>query len=106
MNNWTNNNCESLNHIMKLDADWKVISTPILIKMLHDMTLLHFKDLKRALYGEGNYRLYGKYKKKYMMKRGTWKTLEKVDQRKKFVDFLKNKKFQKNVETEYVVSTF
>ena len=21
---WTNNNCESLNHIMKLDANWKV----------------------------------------------------------------------------------
>ena len=26
---WTNNNCESLNHIMKLDADWKVQTTQL-----------------------------------------------------------------------------
>ena len=60
---WTNNNCESLNHIMKLDADWKVQTTPALINMVHEMTQLYFKDLKRSLYGEGNYRLYGKYNK-------------------------------------------
>ena len=32
---WTSTNCESLNHIMKLDANWKVKSTPDLINMLH-----------------------------------------------------------------------
>ena len=46
--NWTNNNYESLNHIMKLDANWKVKSRPDLINMLHGITLLHFKDIKRA----------------------------------------------------------
>ena len=35
INNWTNNNCESLNHIMKLDANWKVKNSPELIRMLH-----------------------------------------------------------------------
>ena len=58
--NWTNNNC--VNHIMKLDANWKVKTTPDLIQMLHEMTLLHFQDFKRAMYGDGNYRLHGTYK--------------------------------------------
>ena len=89
--NWTNNNCESLNHILKLDANWKVKSTPDLINMLHEMTMLHFKDFKRALYGEGNYRLYGKYAK-YSVPRSQWKSLNSVDREAKFTDFVKNKK--------------
>ena len=48
---------------MKDHADWKVKSTPELVEKLYQMTLLRFKDLERALYGEGNYRLDGKYKK-------------------------------------------
>ena len=55
--NWINNNCENL---YQLDANWKVKSTPDLINMLQGFTLLHFKDFKRALSNEGNYRLYGK----------------------------------------------
>ena len=105
MTNWTNNNCESLNHIMKLDANWKVQSTPALIRMLHDMTLLHFKDMKRALYGDGNYRLYGKYKK-YTMKRTAWKNLGELRQRNFFSEFLKNRKYSKTRETGYVISTY
>ena len=103
MANWTNNNCESLNHIMKLDANWKVKNTPALIRMLHDM--LHFKDLKWALYGDGNYRLYGKYKR-YLMQRSEWKNLGGVDQGKMFSDFLKDRKSPRNGKTEYIVSTY
>ena len=103
MTNWTNNNCESLNHIMKLDANWKVRNTPALIRMLHDMTLLHFKDLKRALYGDGNYRLYGKYKK-YFMQRSVWKNLGGTNQGKMFSDFLKDRKSPTKCKTEYIVS--
>ena len=87
---WTNNNAESLNHIMKLDADWKVKSTPELIEMLYQMTLLHFKDLKRALYGEGTYRLYGKYKKMSFL-RSVWKRFEEAKCNQIFSDSLKIK---------------
>ena len=44
-NLWTNNNCESLNHIIKMDADWKSMKTPEPIDVLHQITLLHFKDV-------------------------------------------------------------
>ena len=102
--NWTNNKCESLNHILKLDANWKVKSTPDLINMLHEMTMLHFKDFKRALYGEGNYRLYGKYAK-YSVPRSQWKSLISVDREANFPDFVKNKKCVKE-DKNYVKSTY
>ena len=75
---------------MKLDGDWKVKSTPELIEMLYQMTLLHFKDLKRALYGEGNYRLYGKYKKMSFL-RSVWKRFEEAKCNQILSDFLENK---------------
>ena len=53
--------------------------------------MLHFKDFKKALYGEGNYRLYGKYAK-YSVARSQVKSLNSVDRETKFTDFVKNKK--------------
>ena len=43
-------------------ADGKSAKTPELINMLHEITLLHFKDLRRSFYGTGNYRLSGSFK--------------------------------------------
>jgi hypothetical protein len=57
-NRWTNNNAESINNIMKLDANWKPHSTPALINLLADMIKPQQLDLKRALYNSGNYRLF------------------------------------------------
>ena len=57
-NKWTNNNAESINNIMKLDANWKPHSTPALINLLADMIKPQQLDLKRALYNSGNYRLF------------------------------------------------
>ena len=105
ISNWTNNNCESLNHIMKLDANWKIKNSPELIRMLHEMTLLHFKDFRRALYGAGNYRLCGKYRK-YMIPRNVWKNLNEDDRRKKFSDFVQNKRCSNEEQQDYVVSTY
>ena len=52
--NWTNNNCESVDHISKLYAKWKTMKTPELIDLIHEITFLHFRDYRRALYGAGN----------------------------------------------------
>ena len=84
---WTNNNCESLNHIMKLDADWKVHTIPALINLLHEMTQLYFKHLKRSLYGEGNYHLYGKFATKYFVRPAIWMALSREQRERKFQDF-------------------
>ena len=87
---------------MKLDAE--VRSTPELIEMLYQMTLLHFKDLKRALYGEGNYRLYGKYKKMSFL-RSVWKIFEEAKRNQIFSDFLENKIKSKDA-SDFVKSSY
>ena len=51
------NNCKSLNHIMKLDARWKPGNTHQIIELLHDIVSLRFRDFRGTLYGNGNYRL-------------------------------------------------
>jgi hypothetical protein len=53
----TNNNCESMNHRFKISTDWKPQRLPELVNTIHDIVRLHFADLKRALFGQGNYEL-------------------------------------------------
>ena len=105
INNWMNNNCESLNHIMKFDANWKVKNSPELMRMLHEMTLLHFKDFRGALYGTGNYRLFDKYRK-HKIPRNVWKKLSEDDRQERFSDFVQNKIRSKGEQQDYVVSTY
>ena len=88
---WTNNNYESLNHIIKMAADWKSAKTAELISMLHNITLLHFKAQRRSLYGTGNYRLSGTFKI-YFVSREYWHTLGEGGKAQIFKDFLKHKK--------------
>ena len=54
---WTNNNCESVNHVLKQAIDWK--SKPLLdfILYVNELVDAQFKDLKRALVSTGQYRL-------------------------------------------------
>ena len=52
--NWKNNSCESMNHIIKLSANWKTMKLPDLIERL---VKLQQAECRRALYGQGNYEL-------------------------------------------------
>ena len=63
---WTNNNAESMNNILKIDTNWTPQSTPDLINKISDVIKLHLIDLRRALYGTGNYRLCSQDKKFYI----------------------------------------
>ena len=54
---WTNNNCESINNILKLTVHWKPHKIIDLIDKLYDVVRLHYKDMRRAFYGEGNFKL-------------------------------------------------
>ena len=53
--NWTNNNAESVNHILKLDLDWKPRNLYDLTNKLYETVPSQYVDLQRALYDRGNY---------------------------------------------------
>lgn len=55
--NWTNNNAESMNNILKLSLDWKPKRTRELVEKMYDITNLHFMDYRSALHDTGNYDL-------------------------------------------------
>ncbi|CAB4010095.1 hypothetical protein DIZ80_08245 [Paramuricea clavata] len=55
--NWKNNSCESMNHIIKLSANWKTMKLPDLIERLYKIVKLQQAECRRALYGQGNYEL-------------------------------------------------
>ena len=55
--NWMNNNCESINNILKLSTNWKVLKLPDLIEKMHAIVKLQYADMRRALHGHGNYKL-------------------------------------------------
>ena len=80
-------------------------SKPDLIQMLHEMTLIHFKDFRRAMYDDGNYRLYGTYKK-CLIRRNVWNNLDEAGRQTEFSDFLKSKRRAKVEDNENIVSTY
>ncbi|KAL3837127.1 hypothetical protein ACJMK2_022508 [Sinanodonta woodiana] len=55
--NWTNNNAESINNILKVSVDWKPKHTQDLINKPLSVTKLHFMDYRSAFIDSGNYQL-------------------------------------------------
>ena len=60
--NWMNNNCESINNILKLSTNWKVLKLPDLIEKMHAIVKLQYADMRKALHGHVNYELAPKLK--------------------------------------------
>ena len=58
---WNNNNSESVNHMLKLAVDWKPQRVTDLVSHLRDTVALQYSDLKRALYGQGEFTLVPQY---------------------------------------------
>ena len=54
---WTNNDCESYNHILKVTVDWKPQSLLDFVSKVTEAAETYYKDLKRALFNRGPYRL-------------------------------------------------
>lgn len=54
---WTNNNWESMNHVLKQTIDWKSQPLTDLVTKLHRLVDGQFNDLRAALVGTGEFRL-------------------------------------------------
>jgi len=54
---WTNNNCESINNLLKMKLDWKPARLIDLVNHLHDVVRLQYADMERAMLDNGNFQL-------------------------------------------------
>jgi hypothetical protein len=73
-------NCESINYVFPKTVDWTPQPIPKLTTKLLNVVRIQHADLKRFLYGTGNYELCGRYKRHSVSHR-CWfsKTLEQRD---------------------------
>ena len=46
-----------MNHILKLSCEWKVQKILNLVEEIYSIAKLQFADMKRAVYGKGNYEI-------------------------------------------------
>jgi hypothetical protein len=87
---WTNNNAESLNHVLKSAVNWKLQSLIEIIKEIQQLVEVAQEDSKRALFDMGNFVLAPDFKQ-YSLTLHAWEKMEKK-QREKFVnDFIADK---------------
>ncbi|CAC5400572.1 unnamed protein product [Mytilus coruscus] len=59
---WTNNNSESLNHVLKSAINWQSKPLLDLIVIIEEIVETQFKDLQRALVSRGQYRVADSHK--------------------------------------------
>jgi len=63
---WSNNNCESINHLLKVAIDWKPQQVRALVDHIRDIVRLQYNDVKRALCGLGEFQLTSLFVKHYV----------------------------------------
>ena len=100
--NWTNNNAESINNILKLAVDWKPQCTKDLIEKIYRVTELHFMDYRSALHDAGNYRL-TRHEYAYHVNDALWRCKSEEERQQLFMKYLKDCKKRKRAE--YITSS-
>ena len=96
--NWTNNNAESINNILKVAVDWKPQGARELIEKIYSVTELHFLDYRSALHDDGNYRL-TKANSQYRVADALWRCKSEAQKKELFLILLKDSKTRKKKYT-------
>lgn len=83
---WTNNNCESLNLVLKQAIEWK--SKPLIdfIETAHELVQVQFKDLRRSLIGTGQFQLTETHKQ-FKVDRNVWVAKTSTEREKTYKRF-------------------
>lgn len=97
---WTNNNSESINHVLKQSTDWKKKPLTELVSCIQEIVEGQFKDLRGAIIGTGEFRLSDTHKH-FQVSKTEWVS-KNNDQRNKLYQ-----RFRKFVtkDKKYVTST-
>jgi hypothetical protein len=87
--NWTNNNAESMNHVLKMKADWRQLPVQSVIDNCYDVVRLRFIDLRSALTGRGSYTVVPALQRHVVPNR-EWSALSAEQKADKFDRFLRD----------------
>ncbi|KAK3082787.1 hypothetical protein FSP39_005298 [Pinctada imbricata] len=98
---WTNNNAESMNHVLKVAANWQPKSITDLVELLYNEVKLQLTDLRRSLHGDGNYRLAVQFQR-YALKKSVIMTMPRDRRLQLFRNFLRDTK--KTSRPSHIVS--
>ena len=98
---WTNNNCESMNHLIKLSTNWKACRLPDLVDRLHAIVRLQLSEIKRALHNQGNYQLSPRVSF-FQVSETMWNTKSLVEQETLFKRLLT---YHEKTPTKVITST-
>ena len=88
---WTNNNSESGNHVMKLVAGWKPQQLLDLVDMLHSLTQQQFGEVVKVFAGRGEFALAEKYLQ-YNMDHQVWASKSRDAQQRHVKKFIEARK--------------
>ena len=78
---WTNNNCESINHVIKQYTQWRPQQLPDLINKLLELVLGQFTEADRALCGRGELLLHQSHAK-HRVTVDAWKEMTPAQRQK------------------------
>jgi hypothetical protein len=84
---WTNNNCESMNHVLKQAIDWKSQRLTSLIMKMEEIVTGHYREVKRSLLGLGDFQLCQEFHS-FRMSPEKWTSLNPTRQDRHFRKFL------------------
>jgi len=78
---WTNNNCESMNHVLKVDVNWRPAQLPHLVDLLRSRVTSQYLEADRAMCQLGDFALRPAYSK-YRMSADEWRGKSSEQQQK------------------------
>ena len=84
--NWTNNNCESLNQVLKASINWEPKPLSDLVTTLKEIVDAQFKDLMRSLVSRGQYRVAESHKQ-YEVTATAWLNKTPQERERRFKRF-------------------
>ena len=86
---WTNNNAESLNHVIKHAFDWKQKSLPDMILRLEEVGNRQYREIKRSLLSLGNFYLSDSHTN-FAVQRAIWSATELTKRERHVSRFLRH----------------
>ena len=98
---WTNNNCESYNHVLKQVVDWKSLHLLKLVQELEEIAAVQSAEARRAFIGVGEFCLSPQYTK-FAISREKWQSMSVESRGQRYRKFLKTKV---SVDTNVLQST-